>query len=71
MTIPKNTSAQFDSSHGESLSASTCGTCANYDPSRLEGFGYCKAAPSLESLARLVAIGRVCVFDKWHAKGLS
>lgn len=45
-----------------------CATCANYEPSRLEGFGYCKAAPSLESLAQFLSIGSACVFGKWRKK---
>lgn len=48
--------------------ANHCATCFNFDPSRLKGYGYCKAAPSLETLARLVAIGSACVFDRWRAK---
>ncbi|MFA7269868.1 MAG: hypothetical protein WC073_11030 [Sterolibacterium sp.] len=49
----------------------TCATCSNYDPSRLDGYGYCKAAPSLETLAQFLAVGSACVFDKWHARPLA
>lgn len=48
--------------------AQTCKTCFNFDPSRLEGYGYCKAAPTLETLARLVHVDYACVFGKWREK---
>lgn len=46
----------------------TCSTCFSFEPSRLEGYGYCKAAPTLETQARLLVQGGVCVFDRWRKK---
>lgn len=43
----------------------TCATCRHFEFSRLENYGYCKAAPGFEAQARLLVAGGVCVFGRW------
>lgn len=49
-------------------SQQTCATCARFEPARLDGYGYCKAAPTLEKRARLLHVTYDCVFDRWLKK---
>lgn len=45
-----------------------CATCIHYDPSRLDGYGYCTAAPSLIERAYLLPAGSICrVPGRYHA----
>jgi hypothetical protein len=58
MTRTPDTSAPLD--------AITCQTCIHREPSRLDGYGYCKAAPTLETLGRLLPVESHCQFGKWR-----
>lgn len=43
-----------------------CAKCIHYDPSRLDGYGYCTAAPTLVGRARLLPAGSACTVPGRH-----
>jgi len=48
--------------------ANQCATCFNFEKSRLDGYGYCKAAPTLETLGRFLPVESICQFGRWGKK---
>ena len=46
----------------------TCGSCRHIEPSKLEGYGYCRAGQTVEERAYFLPYSRACMFTpaRWQ-----